>query len=184
MLMGGVQYRVGCALAHRYSWCAEAHPTSKLIQLSCAGAQGLAADALNLFLALKSTQGGDRGFHQILGARRAIGLGKNVGDASQLEARPNALAGGDAGAGTSGYENHFARAAGALHLVRNRRALEIYLEHRLAGVLGCFFDRRRNFIGLAIADAAAAIAGDDQRAEAESPAALDDFGATVDANDR
>src|SRR5438270_309134 len=182
MLMGGVQYFVGCALAHRYSWCAKAHPTSNSIQLSSARAQGGAADALDLFLALQSTQSGDGGFDEIFGARRAVGLGKNIRDAGQLEARPHALAGGDASSRTSGNQNHLARAAGALHLVRNRGALEIHLEHRLAGVLGCFFDRRRNFVGLAIADAdaSATIAGDDQRAEAECPPALQHLGAAID----
>ena len=68
--------------------------------------------------------------------------------------------------------------------MRNRRALEVHAEHLLAGVLGGFFDGRRNFVGFAVpdADVSAAIAGDDQRAEAERATALDDFGAAVDAD--
>ena len=72
-----------------------------------------------------------------------------------------------------------------LTVVRDRRALEVDLEHLLARVLGGLFDGGRNFVGLAVTDAdvAAAIAGDDERAEAEGSAALDDLGAAIDADD-
>jgi hypothetical protein len=64
-------------------------------------------------------------------------------------------------------------------------AFEIDLEHRLAGVLGCFLDRGGHFVGFAVADAntAATIAGDDQCAEAESAPTLDDLGAAIDTDD-
>src|SRR5205085_7676321 len=78
-----------------------------------------------------------------------------------------------------------ARAARALDLVWDRRALEVDLEHHLPGVLGRLFDGAGDFVGLAIADAdiATAIAGDDERAEAERSAALHDFRAAIDSDD-
>src|SRR6185312_858233 len=82
-------------------------------------------------------------------------------------------------------KHNAARPAGALDGVRDGAALEIDAEHVLARVLGGFFDGRRHFVSLAVADAdiATTIAGDDQRAEAERAAALDDLGAAVDADD-
>ena len=55
----------------------------------------------------------------------------------------------------------------------------------LRASLVAFSTARRNFVGLAVADAdvALAVAGDDERAEAERSAALDDLGAAVDADD-
>jgi hypothetical protein len=69
--------------------------------------------------------------------------------------------------------------------VRDRRALEVHAEHLLARVLGRLFNRRRDLVGLAVTDAdvALAVAGDDEGAEAESAATLDDLGAAVDADD-
>jgi hypothetical protein len=69
--------------------------------------------------------------------------------------------------------------------VGNRRALEVHLDHLLAGVFGGLFDGGRYFIGLAITDAdiSTTIAGDNQCAKAERATTLDDLGATVDAND-
>src|SRR5204863_2596816 len=65
-------------------------------------------------------------------------------------------------------------------------AFEVHLDHLLAGIFGGLFDRGRNFVGFAVTDAdvAAAVAGDDQRTEAEGSPAFDDFRAAIDANDR
>src|SRR5439155_21655952 len=78
-----------------------------------------------------------------------------------------------------------ARAAGPLDRVRDRRPLEVHLDQRLARVLGRFLDRHRDFVRLAVTDAdvSAAIAGDDEGAEAEGSPALDDFGAAIDSDD-
>src|SRR5687767_15599383 len=140
---------------------------------------------LNLLAALELVQGVHGGLDEVLGAGRAVGLGQDVGDAAQLEAGPDALAGGDAGAGAGRGEDDGAGAAGALDLVRDRGALEVHLEHALAGVLGGLLDGGRDLVGLAVADAdvAAAVAGDDECAEGEGAAALDDLGAAVDSDD-
>ena len=56
------------------------------------------------------------------------------------------------------------------------------LWHRFAGRFRSFADRLRNFVRLAETDAdrTVVIAGHDQSAEAESPAAFDHLGATID----
>src|SRR4051794_27151371 len=69
--------------------------------------------------------------------------------------------------------------------MRDRRALEVELDHLLARIFAGLFDGHRNFVGLAVpdADVSAAIAGDDQRAKAERSPALDDLGAAIDSHD-
>jgi hypothetical protein len=70
--------------------------------------------------------------------------------------------------------------------MRDRRALEVHLEHHLAGILGRLFDGARNFVCLAVADAdvAATITGDNQRAEAERATTLHDLRAAIYTDDR
>jgi hypothetical protein len=59
-------------------------------------------------------------------------------------------------------------------------------DQRLLGRLDALLDRRGHFLGLADpeADHAVAVADDDQRAEAEVLAALDDLGDAADVDDR
>ena len=66
--------------------------------------------------------------------------------------------------------------------MRNRAIPHGHAEHVALGLLRALADGVRNLIGLAqrIADVALAIADNDQRAEAETPAALDHLGAAVD----
>src|SRR4051812_47492349 len=144
-----------------------------------------AARRLDLVAVLQLTQRVDGRLDEILGAGRAVGLGEDVGDADELEARADALAGGDAGARAGGSQDDRAGAAAALDGVRDGGALQVHLEHLLAGVLGPLLDRVRDLVGLAVADAdvALAVADDDQRAERERAAALDDLRAAVDADD-
>src|SRR5947207_7506816 len=160
-------------------------PRSSRHQFPRALLQRHAAGAFDLLAALELAEGGDGGLDQVLGAGRAVGLGQDVGDAGQFHARADALAGGDAGARPGRDEDDAAGAAGALDRVGDGGALEVHLEHALAGVLGGLLDSRGDLVGLAVADAdvAPAVAGDDQRAEAERAAALDDLGAAVDADD-
>ena len=70
-------------------------------------------------------------------------------------------------------------------LVGDRRAHHRHLDEVLLGVLDALADRFRNLAGLAQpdADVAGAVADDDDRAEAEAPAALDDLGDAVDLDD-
>src|SRR5687768_11584469 len=143
------------------------------------------AVALDLLAVLELVERGDRRLHEVLRARGAVGLGEDVGDARQFEARADALACGDAGARARRDEHDGARAAGSLDGMGDRRALEVNLHHAPPRVLRGLFDGAGNLVGLAVADAdvALSVAGDDERAEAEGPAALDDLGAAVDAYD-
>src|SRR5829696_6886834 len=161
------------------------HSTLGRYQLSRALRQADASRRLDLLAALELAEGGDGGLDKVLGAGGAVGLGQDVGDAGQLHAGAHALAGGDAGARAGRGQHDGAGPAGALDLVRDRGALEVDLEHVLPGVLGGLLDGRGHLVGLAVADAdvAAAVAGDDERAEGEGAAALDDLGAAVDADD-
>ena len=58
-------------------------------------------------------------------------------------------------------------------------------DHAARAVLDGLFHAGRHFVGLAVApaDAALAVADDDQRGEAEAPAALDHRGAAPDLDD-
>src|SRR3712207_7381302 len=42
---------------------------------------------LDLLAVLELVEGGHRGLHEVLRARRAVGLGEDVGDAAEFEAR-------------------------------------------------------------------------------------------------
>src|SRR5439155_1666224 len=121
----------------------------------------------------------------VFGAGGAVGLGEDVGDAGQLDAGADALAGGDARARAGRDQDHRAGAAGAFHLMRDRRPLEVQLDHVLARVLARLLDGHRDFVGLAITNAnvSATIAGDDEGAEGERSPALDDFVAAIDSHD-
>src|SRR3954447_12426841 len=147
--------------------------------------QAHAAGGFHLVAVLELAEGGDGCLDEVLGAGRAVGLGQDVGDAGELHAGPHALAGGDAGARARRDEDDGAGAAGPLDLVRDRGALEVHLEHLLARVLGGLLDGRRHLVRLAVADAdiALSVAGNDECAEGEGSAALDDLGAAVDAYD-
>ena len=70
-------------------------------------------------------------------------------------------------------------------LVRDRRPDHRDLDEVLLGVLDALADRLGDLAGLAEpdADVARAVADDDDRAEAEPPAALDDLGDAVDLDD-
>ena len=69
--------------------------------------------------------------------------------------------------------------------VRNRGALQRHADQVLLRRLDALLDRRRHFLRLADAEAdhAVAVADDDQRAEAQVLAALDDLGHAVDRDD-
>src|SRR4051794_4931842 len=89
-------------------------PTSSRHQLARAFRQGNAAARFDLVAVLELAEGADRGLDEVLRAGRAVGLREDVGDTGQLEARADALAGGDAGARPRRDEDDRARAAGAL----------------------------------------------------------------------
>src|SRR4051794_27791979 len=144
-----------------------------------------ASAGFDLVAVLEAAEGVDGGLDEVFRAGRAVGLGEDVGDADEFETGADALAGGDAGARTGRDEDDGARTALAGDRVRDGSALEVDLEHLLAGVLGALFDGVGDLVGLAVADTdvALAVADDDERAEGERAAALDDLGAAVDADD-
>ena len=69
--------------------------------------------------------------------------------------------------------------------MRNRVLVQRHLFHRFARRFRSFADRFRDFIRLAksAADFAVVIARHNQRAEAETPTAFHDLGATIDEHD-
>ena len=73
-----------------------------------------------------------------------------------------------------------------MHVVMQGAALaQRHADHVALGLLGRLADRLRHLAGLAgaVADAALAVADDDQRGEAEAPAALHHLGDAVDADE-
>ncbi len=113
---------------------------------------------------------------------RAQGFREYVFDAGRFNDRAYATAGNDAGARGSRAQQHAAAAKLADHLVGNRVLENGKLDHGFARGVAGFADGLTDLIGLAEAAAhlAVMISGDDQRAEAETPAALDHLGASVD----
>ena len=87
--------------------------------------------------------------------------------------------------GRGGLHEDLARADLQRDFVRNRLLDHRHRDQRLARLLDALADRLGNFAGLADgeADAALAIADDDERAETEALAALDDLRDAIDADD-
>jgi hypothetical protein len=90
------------------------------------------------------------------------------------------------GAVGRGLEQHRAGAEVAQHRMRNRRALHRHANQHLLGRFDRLLDRRGHFLGLADAepDNAVTVTDDDQRAEAQVLAALDDLRDTADRHHR
>ena len=90
---------VSSASALHTASCLSGHQFARaLFQLSRRG-------CFDLLAVLQLAEGGDRGLDQVLRAGRAVGLGQDVGDAGEFQARADALAGGDAGARTGRDED-------------------------------------------------------------------------------
>src|SRR5262245_21595333 len=105
-------------------------------------------------------------------------LGQNIADAAGFEHVADARPRFDAGAWAGRHEDHFAAAVLADDAMRNGRVAHLYLllaPHSTRCILDGFFDRRRNFVGLAIAigDTSLLIADDHQGVEAKTTAAFD-----------
>src|SRR5207253_5559990 len=99
-------------------------------------------------------------------------------DAGGLDHGPDRTAGNDAGARRGGLQHDDGTGGLTEHLVRNRREHEGDVEHGLARRLGRLGDGGRHLAGLALPDAdpPVAVTDDDDGAEREAPAALDDLG--------
>src|SRR6476646_6588306 len=116
---------------------------------------------------------------------RAVGLGQDVADARGLEDRAHGAAGDDAGPLRGGLEHHAARAELDPDLVGDGGADQRGADQGVLCVLDTLADRLGHLAGLAEpgSDVARAVTDDDDRAEAEPPAALDDLGDSVDLDD-
>jgi hypothetical protein len=114
-----------------------------------------------------------------------VDLGQDVADAGRLEDGADRATGDDAGALAGGLEQDAAGAVDDLDLVGDRRPDHRDLDQVLLRVLDALADRLRDLAGLAEPDpdVARAVTDDDDRAEAEPPAALDDLGDSVDLDD-
>jgi hypothetical protein len=112
-------------------------------------------------------------------------LRQDVADAGRLDDGAHGAAGDDAGALRGGLEQDRAGPELLAHLVRDGGADHRDLDEVLLRVLDALADRLGHLAGLAQADAdmARAVTDDDDRAEAEAAAALDDLGHAVDLDD-
>ncbi|KAF5045109.1 hypothetical protein DSECCO2_484680 [anaerobic digester metagenome] len=106
-------------------------------------------------------------------------------DAAGFHDRTDRAAGDDAGALGSGLEHDAAGAELTEHFIRQGAVEQGNVDHALARLLRGLADGLGNLVGLAqaIAHRAFAVADDDQGAEAEPAAALDDLGHAVEVHD-
>src|SRR5919201_1359505 len=134
---------------------------------------------------LQRREAGERGAHDVVRVRRSERLREDVGDAGRLHDGADGAAGDDAGAVGRRFQQHAPRSEAAGDRVRNRRSLQRHADEILLRRLDTFLDRRWHFLRLADAEAddAVAVADDDERAEAQVLAALDDLGDPVDRDD-
>src|SRR5947207_15375781 len=116
---------------------------------------------------------------------RAQRVREHVANTDCFHYRTHTAAGNNASPRRSWPQQNAAAAKFSDRLVRNRISMQRHFFHRLARGLRSFPDRLRHFIRFAEPDAhlAVMIARDDERAEAEPPAALHDLRATVDEHD-
>src|SRR3954465_12329670 len=123
--------------------------------------------------------------HDVDRVRRAQALGEHVVDACALEDGTHRTAGDDTGTGAGRLQQDDAGRGLTLHRVRDRAGDPGHPVEVLLGLLDTLGDRRGHLLGLAVADThgAVAVADDDQRGEAEAPAALDDLRHAVDGHD-
>ena len=114
--------------------------------------------------------------------RRAERLAEHVVDAGLFEDDAGGATGDDAGTGGGRLHQHPAGAGDADDRVGDRAAGQRHVEQVLLGLFGALLDGQRHFLGLAVAeaDAAVAVADHDERGEREATTALDDLGDAVD----
>ena len=137
------------------------------------------------FLGAELLEGVERRLDDIGGVAGAERLGEEVLDTRRFDHGAHAAAGDEAGSGRSGAQEDASAAELAHDFVGNRVVPERNGFEMFAGRIGGFADGFGDFVGLAETDAylALAIPDDEERAEAESATAFDDFGASVDEDD-
>src|SRR5438067_5767796 len=144
--------------------------------------QLLAAQARHLFRTAQPPQTIECRLHDVVRVPRPLRLGEDVPDSHRLEHGADRPAGAHAGSFARRLEQDTARTEVTDHFVRDRVPRERYLEQVFLRLLAALADRLRHFVGLskAGADVALPVADDDERGEAEPPAALHDFRDPVD----
>src|SRR5258706_3311066 len=127
----------------------------------------------------------DRGPGHVDRVGRAVDLGEDVADPGGLDDGTNGATGDDPGSLGRRLEHDLAGRELDVHLVRDRRPDHWDLDEVLLGVLDALADRLGHLAGLAEpgADVTSPVTDDDDRAEAEPPAALDDLADPVDLAD-
>src|SRR3954447_13896608 len=122
------------------------------------------------------------GVHDVDRVRGTQALGEHVVDARTLQDGAHRTTGDDAGTGAGRLQQDDAGRCLTLHRVRDGAGDPGHPVEVLLGLLDTLGDRRGHLLGLAVADTdgAVAVADDDQRGEAEAPAALDDLRHAVD----
>src|SRR5258706_784040 len=123
----------------------------------------------------------ERRAHHVVGVRRAVALGRDVGHSHHLEHRAHRAARLDAVAFLRRLHHHPRGAVAAEHLVEQRAALEVHLHQVAARLLHRLLHRHRHLASLALAhaDGAVAIAHHGERREAQDAPALHHLGDAV-----
>jgi hypothetical protein len=113
------------------------------------------------------------------------GFAQDISNPGGLEYCADGFSGNDTGAGRSGSQEDPGTAIGGKHLMRDGGFAEGDADHVTPGNLAGFPNGFCDLASLAEseADAATAIARDHEGAEAEAPAAFDDFGGAIDVDD-
>src|SRR5215212_5543410 len=173
---------IGLLIRVMLSWDAIGRPPSSLRQQV---ADVLAPDPGNLFRLAQVLERGERRPRQVDRVAAAERLGQDVADAGQLDDGPHRAARDHAGAGSGRPHHHLGRPEVLEDRVRDGRAVQRHAHQVLLGDLGALADGVRDFVRLpeANTDGAVRVADDDERAEAEATAALDDLRHAVDLDD-
>ena len=114
----------------------------------------------------------------------SLTLLKNVADADSFDNGTDRTAGNNARSFEGRFQEDAARPEVSEHFMRNGASVKGNREQVLLGLLAALANRLRHFVGLAKADANAALAvtNDNLRGERKPATALNDFCAAVDMN--
>src|SRR5215210_4129733 len=147
--------------------------------------QGLPAARRELLRGVHPAQRRERATDDVDRVRGPERLGEDVPDPRRFDDRAHRAAGDHAGALRGRLEQHRAGAELLADLVGDRGAHERHADEVLLGVLDALPDGLGHLARLAEpgADDAVLVTDDDDRAEAEPPAALDDLGHSIDLDD-
>ena len=141
----------------------------------------LAPQGGDLVGALQALQAGDGGVGHVDAVGGAERLGQDVADAGHLQDGPGRAAGDDAGTGGGRLQHDPAGTALPDDGVGDGGAGQRHVEHVLAGLFDALLHGEAGLLGLAVAeaDAAVAVADDHEGGEGEPTTALDDLGHPV-----